>query len=64
MMKELKLKYPNADVVIFEQNELPQIIKFIETLECDSFEISRDDVPILKIQKKHGMLFLSKPDES
>jgi len=32
-MPELKLKYPNAEVVIFEQSELPQIIKFIETLE-------------------------------
>jgi predicted transglutaminase-like protease len=63
-MPELKLKYPNAEVVIFEQSELPQIIKFIETLECEEFEISRDDIPILKIEKKDGILFLSKLDES
>jgi len=60
-MPELKLKYPNAEVVIFEDGDMPQIIKFIETLECDEFEISRDDIPILKIERKDGILFLKQP---
>jgi hypothetical protein len=60
-MPELKLKYPNAEVVIFEDGDMPQIIKFIETLECDEFEISRDGIPILKIERKDGILFLKQP---
>jgi hypothetical protein len=57
---ELILKYKDGSL-IFEDEQFPQILDYIKKSDFSECEILRDGIPLFKIKKDDGVLFLEKP---